>query len=170
MASIFKFATNAHKWWFCKISRSYRHSSRSSKPSLDYPDTFLNYLDTFTIVQKLSRSPRHISRSSGLFLDYLDTFSRSSGHCLDRTETFQTILTLFRLSRHNFQSNRTLLGSSRNFQDYPDTLLDHPDYPDTFSRLSGHFLDCPETFQFIRTLCILSGYFVLQSIRIFFSQ
>ena len=39
------------------------------------------------------------------------------------------------------------------------------DYPDTLSRLSGHFLDCPETSQFIRTLCILSGYFVLQSVR-----
>ena len=101
--------------------------SRSSKLSLDYPDTFLNHLDTFKIVQKLSRSPRHISRSSRLFLDYLDTFSRISGHCLDRTETFQIVHTLFRLSGHIFYINRTLLGSSGKFQDYPDTLLDHPD-------------------------------------------
>ena len=126
MASIFKLATNAHKWWFCKISRSYRHSSRSSKPSLDYPDTFLNYLDTFRIVRKLSRSPRHISRSSGLFLDYLDTFSRLSGHCLDRTETFQISHNLCRLSGHIFYINRTLYESSRNFQDYQDTFLYHP--------------------------------------------
>ena len=80
----------------------YRHSSRSSKLSLDYPDTFLNYPDTLRIVRKLSRSPQHISRSSGFFLDYLDTFSRLSGHCLDRTETFQIIHTLFRLSGHIF--------------------------------------------------------------------
>ena len=127
--SIFKFATNAQKRWFCKIldnpatfsrwsghfldrpetfqivwklSRSYRHSFRSSKLSLDYPDTFPNYPDTFRIVRKLSWSPRHISRSSGRFLDYLDTFLKSSGHCLDRTETFQIIHTLFRLSGRIF--------------------------------------------------------------------
>ena len=81
-----------------KLSRSYRHSSRSSKLSLDYPDTFLNYPDTFRIVRKLSRSPWHISRSPGLCLDYLDTYLRLSRHCLDRTETFQIIHTLFRLS------------------------------------------------------------------------
>ena len=90
--------------------------------SLDFLDTFLNYPDTFRIVRKLSRSPWHISRSSGLFLDYLDTFSRLSGHCLDCTETFQIIHTLFRLSGHIFQINRTLLGSSGNFQDYQDTF------------------------------------------------
>ena len=142
MASIFKFATNAHKWWFCKISRSYRHSSRSSKPSLDYPDTFLNYLDTFRIVRKLSRSPRHISRSSGLFLDYLDTFSRLSGHCLDRTETFQIIHTLFRLSGH--------------FQDHPETfkiIQTHFQIIQTLFRLSRYI------FQIIRTLFRLSGNF-----------
>ena len=151
MASIFKFATHAHKWWFCKISRSYRHSSRSSKPSLDYPYTFLNYLDTFRIVQKLSISPRHISRSSRLFLDYLDTFLRLSGHCLDRTETFQIIQTLLRLSGHIFKSKRTLLGSSGNLSRHT-------------SRSSRFF------FHFIRTLSISSGYFVLQSIWKFFSQ
>ena len=37
-----------------KLSRSYRHSFRSSKLSLDYPDTFPNYPDTFRIVRKLS--------------------------------------------------------------------------------------------------------------------
>ena len=56
-----------HAW---KLSRSYRHISRSSRLSVDYLDTFLNYLETFRIVQKLPRSPWHIySRSSGLFLD-----------------------------------------------------------------------------------------------------
>ena len=67
--------------------------------------------------------------------------------------------------------------STFNFPDYPDAFLDHPDsfyiiqihfldYPDTFyiiwklSSSSWHFLDHPETFQFIRTLCILSGYFL----------
>ena len=35
-----------------KLSRSYRHSFRSSKLSLDYPDTFPNYPDTFRIIQK----------------------------------------------------------------------------------------------------------------------
>ena len=48
--------------------------------SLDFLDTFLNYPDTFRIVQKFSRSPRHICRSSVLFLDYSDTFSRLTGH------------------------------------------------------------------------------------------
>ena len=87
--------------WFCKIlyvsmvqicslGSAY---NRGPKLSLDYPDTFLNYPDTFRTVRKLSRSPRHISRSSWLFLDYLDTYSRLSGHCLDRTETFQIIHT-----------------------------------------------------------------------------
>ena len=85
-----------------KLSRSYRHSSRSYKLSLDYLDAFLNYLGTFRIVRKLFRSPRHISRSSRLFLDYLDTFSRLSGHCLDCTETFQIIRTLFGLYGHIF--------------------------------------------------------------------
>ena len=88
-----------HAW---KLSRSYRHISRSSRLSLDYLGTFLNYPDTFRMVRKLSRSPRHISRSSGLFLDYLETIPRFSGHCLDRTETFQIIHTLFRLSGHIF--------------------------------------------------------------------
>ena len=67
--------------------------------------------------------------------------------------TFRIIRKLSRLSRHTSRSSRLFL-----------------DYLGTFSRLSGHFLDCPETSQFIRTLCISSGYFVLQSIRKFFSQ
>ena len=91
-----------HKHGPNMLSRSYRHSSRSSKLSLDHLDTFLNYPDTLRIVQKHSRSPWHISRSSGLFLDYPDTFLRLSGHCLDRTETFQIIHTLFRLFGHIF--------------------------------------------------------------------
>ena len=114
--------------------------------SLDFLDTFLNYPDTFRIVQKFSRSPRHICRSSVLFLDYSDTFSRLTGHFQDHPESF-------RLSRHTSRSSRLFFN-----------------YPDKFSRLSGHFEDRPETFQFIRTLCIISGYFVLQSIWKFFSQ
>ena len=144
-----------------KLSRSNRHSFRSSKFSLDYPDTFLNYPDTFRIVRKLSRSPRHISRSSGLFLDYLDTFSRLSGHCLERRETFQIIHTLFRLSGHIFQINRTLLGSSGNYQDYLDTLLDHPE---VFFRLSGNFPVHPDTLHFIWIFCIAKYPEILQPI------
>ena len=116
MASIFKFATNAHKWWFCKISRSYRHSSRSSKPSLYYPDTFLNYLDTFRIVRKLSRSPRHISRSSGLSLDYLDIF-------LNYLDTFRIVRKLSRSPQHIFRSSGHFLSLFQ-FLDFSLHLLD----------------------------------------------
>ena len=49
---------------------------------------------------------------------------------------------LSRLSRHISRSSRPFL-----------------DYPDTFSRLSGHFLNCPETFQFIQTLFRSSRHF-----------
>ena len=104
------------------LSGSHRQISRSTKVFLDYPDTFsrlsghfLDHTETFQIhtlfrlsghifrmIRTLSRLPRHSSISSRLFLDYPDTFSRSSGHCLDRTETFQIIHTLFKLSGHNF--------------------------------------------------------------------
>ena len=53
-----------------KLSRSYRHSFRSSKPFLGYLDTFLNYPDTCRIIRKLSRSPR----VPGTFLDHPDSF------------------------------------------------------------------------------------------------
>ena len=107
-------------------------------------------------INKRYQSPRHIFRSSGLFLDYLDTFSRLSGHCLDRTETFQIIHTLFRLYRHFFQIKRTLLGSSGNFPDYPDTLLDHPD---SFQIIQKHFLDYQDTFKIVQKLSSSSGHF-----------
>ena len=113
----------------------------------------ISELSGYLQVQKLSRSPQHISRSSVLFLDYLDTFSRLSQHCLDRTETLQIIHTLFRLSRHIFQINWTLLGLSGIFQ---DTLLDHPDF---FQIIQIHFLDYPDTFQIVRKLSSSSGHF-----------
>ena len=83
-----------------KLSRPSTYISRSSGLSLDYPDTFLIYLDTFRIIRKDSRLFRHISGSPRLSLDYPDTFSKLSGHFLHRPETLQLIQTLFRSSRH----------------------------------------------------------------------
>ena len=74
--------------------------------SLDFLDTFLNYPDTFRIVQKFSRSPRHICRSSVLFLDYSDTFSRLTGHFQDHPESFQMIKTHFQIIQTLFESSR----------------------------------------------------------------
>ena len=79
------------------------------------------------------------------------------------------IQTLLRLSGsgHIFEIIRTLFSLYRNFPDLGITghisrssklFLD---YPDTFSRLSGHFLQCPETFQFIQTLFRSSRHFPL---------
>ena len=96
--SIFKFATNVHKRWFCKILCISMVQICSIGSAYNRCPKF----GTFRIVRKFSRSPQHISRSSGLFLDYMDKFSRLSGHCLDRTETFQIIHTLFGLSGHLF--------------------------------------------------------------------
>ena len=98
IATIFKFATNAYKRWFCKILCI----SMVQICSIDSAYNRCPKFGTFRIVRQFSRSPKHISKSSGLFLDYMDTFSRLSGHCLDRTETFQISHTLFRLSGRIF--------------------------------------------------------------------
>ena len=90
-------------------------------------------------INKRSHSPRHIFRSSGLFLDYPNTFSRLSRHLQDHPETFQIIQIQIQIIHTLFRVSRYIF------------------------RLYGHSLHHRETFQFIRTLCILSGYFVQYS-------
>ena len=85
----FQICINAHKRWFCKILSISMVQICSIGSAYNRCPKF----ETFRIVRKFSKSPQHISRSSDLFLDYMDSFSRLSGHCLDRTETIQIIHT-----------------------------------------------------------------------------
>ena len=70
---------------------------------------------------------RTLFRSYANFPDHSHSFQIIWTHCLDLPDTFRIIRKLSRLSRHTSRSSRLFL-----------------DYPDTFFRLSRHFLDCPE--------------------------
>ena len=95
----FKFATNAHKRWFCKILCI----SLVQKCSIGSAYNRCPKFGTFRIVRKFSRSPQHISRSSGLFLDYMDWT-----HVREYPDTVEIV--------------RKLSRSFTLFSDYPDTL------------------------------------------------
>ena len=118
--------------YICK--GNYLHLSTLSITLIEYMQN-LDRQETLEITQTLFRSSRY-------FPYHTDTFSRLSGHFLDRQVTVQIIQTLSRSTRHflncpnTFQIIQTLFRSSGNFQDHPDTS------------------------QIIQRLCILSGYFI----------
>ena len=84
---------------------------------------FLDYLDTFSRLSGHCLDRTKISRSSTLFLDYPDTFSILSGHFLDCPETFQFIRTLCILSGYFvLQSIQKICKVSRWPGKFPDDL------------------------------------------------
>ena len=121
--------------------------SRSSGHFLGHPNslqtiwTLIISSGHFQIIRTLFRLYGHIFeiiqtlfRSYGNFPDHSHSFQIIRTHYLDLSDTLRIIRKLSRLTIHT-----SIL--SRLFSDYPDT----------FSRLTGHFQDHSETFKIIQT-------------------